>query len=147
MRRVRHLARRWATSLSRRSPSPEDVLWFERQLVGGELDLWRRMDVVDRRHSIEVARRFSELKKDSTRDEIAAALLHDVGKTASGLRTTERVLATVLGGRTERWRRYRDHETIGLEMCRLAGSSPATLALLSDPHHPSAEILRRADDL
>lgn len=147
MGQVRHLVRRWATSLSRRSPSPEHVLWVERQLRGGEIDLWRRMDVVDRRHSIEVARRFSELKKDSTRDEIAAALLHDVGKTVSGLGTTERVLATVLGGRTERWRRYRDHETIGLEMCRLAGSSPVTLELLSDPHHPSAEILRRADDL
>jgi len=147
MSRVRHLVRRWVTSLSRRPPSSEDVLWVEGQLGRGELDLWRRMDMVDRRHSIEVARRFGHLKNDPSRDEIAAALLHDVGKTATGLGTTERVLATLLGGRTDRWRRYRDHEAIGVEMCRAAGSSPATLAILTDPHHPAAELLRRADHL
>jgi hypothetical protein len=56
-------------------------------------------------------------------------------------------VATVLGPRIDRWRRYHDHERIGTELCRRAGSTSVTLAVLSDPDHPVARLIRAADDI
>lgn len=144
---VTHLARRWLTSLSRRKPSDEDFEWTRSHLLPGEFELWSLMSLPDRRHSIGVARRFSAGRPDAHRDEVAAALLHDVGKIDSRLGTGERVLATVLGPRTDRWRRYHQHEVIGWRLCRDAGSSTSTLSILSDPDHPVARLIRVADDI
>jgi hypothetical protein len=141
---VFHLVKRFATSLSAAAPGVRDEVWAESFLLEGELALWRRLDNVDRRHAIQVARRFMALGSWS-RDEMAAALLHDIGKTVSGLSTLERVGATILGGRTARWRDYRDHERIGVDLCRAAGSTSATLAILSGEPGPVVAALRRAD--
>jgi hypothetical protein len=73
--------------------------------------------------------------------------LHDIGKIDANLGTGERVVATVLGPRIDRWRRYHDHERIGTELCRRAGSTSVTLAVLSDPDHPVARLIRAADDI
>ena len=93
-----HLARRFAASLTPRPPVASDREWALSLLSPAEADLWQRMAVQDRRHSILVARRFLELCEAPVREEVAAALLHDVGKLASGLGTFRRVLATVIGG-------------------------------------------------
>ena len=50
------------------------------------------------------------------RAEVAGALLHDVGKVEAGLGTFGRVVATVVGPRTERFRTYHDHEAIGARL-------------------------------
>ena len=50
-----------------------------------ELELWRQLPVADRRHSIEVARRFQSMGQ-WTREEMAGALLHDIGKLEVGPR-------------------------------------------------------------
>ena len=105
------------------------------------------MSVADRRHSIVVARRFMHARPDAVRDEIAAALLHDIGKIVTNLGTFERVLATIVGPRIDRWRRYHDHERIGSELCRDAGSSSTTLIILTDGDHPVAGLIRSADDI
>ena len=139
-----HLAKRFLGSLSSVAPTVADEVWAESFLLDGELALWRRLSNVDRRHAIHVTRRFEALGS-WTRDEMAAALLHDIGKIASQLSTLERVGATILGSRTERWRRYRDHERIGVELCREAGSSAATLAILCNQPSDSVTALRRAD--
>ena len=141
-----HLARRFAGSLSRREPAPNREAWARSQLLPGELALWERMAVQDRRHSIEVARRFREIVETSTRDEMAAALLHDVGKIECGLGTFGRVAATVVGPRTDRFRTYHDHELIGVDLLTAAGSTPATLEL-ARWHGPRADALRAADDV
>lgn len=146
-RTAMHLVRRWWSSLSRRPPSAEDLEWVHGHLLSGEFALWMRMEVADRRHSVLVARRFVGLRSDSSRDEIAAALLHDVGKIESQLGIWSRVGVTLFGPRTSRGRIYSDHERIGVELCRWAGSSAATLAVLSDPGNPATEFLRRADDI
>ena len=65
-----------------------------------------------------------------TRDEMAGALLHDIGKLDSDLGTAGRVVATVVGPRTARFRRYHDHERIGADMLKVAGSSPVTVDLV-----------------
>jgi putative nucleotidyltransferase with HDIG domain len=148
MRRLGHLVRRWVSSLSRAEPSVGDVEWVTSVLTPGELGIWMTMAVADRRHSIVVARRFVELAPDAGRAFVAAALLHDVGKSASNLSTTGRVIATILGPRGERFVTYHRHEEIGVEMCRRAGSHDETIAVLSGEGNPTmVEALRAADDI
>lgn len=115
-------------------------------MLPGEVALWRQMSNVDRRHAIQVAQRFIGVRATATRDETAAALLHDIGKLESNLGTLARVAATVVGPRTVRFRRYHDHERIGAEMLVRAGSTPATVELVRR-HGPAAAALARADDI
>jgi hypothetical protein len=144
--RIKHLARRFRGSLSRRPPADADEAWVRSVLRAAEVELWSQMTPVDRRHSIEVAQRFSSLRPASTRDELAGALLHDVGKLESGLGIWGRVAATVVGPRTRRFRTYHDHERIGAEWLAGRGSSPSTVELVRG-HGPAAADLRRADDI
>lgn len=134
MSQIAHLARRWASSVSRREPTPADAAWAESFMLQSELALWRQLSAVDRRHAIAVARRFEAAGRmrelEWTRDEMAGALLHDIGKLDSSLGTAGRVAATVLGPRTARFRRYHDHERLGADMLVGAGSTPLTVDLV-----------------
>lgn len=141
-----HLVRRFVTSLSTAPPAAVDVAWAGEHLAAGERALWERMSVADRRHSIEVARRFVARRPGATRDEVAGALLHDVGKIEAGLGTFGRVVATVVGPRTARSRRYHDHEAIGAALAAAAGATPSTVALV-EGRGPAAADLRAADDV
>ena len=129
MNQLGHLGRRFAGSLSRREPDVADTAWVDSQLLEAESQLWRRMSAADRRHSIAVARRFQALGPWS-RDELAGALLHDVGKVNAGLGTMARVAATIVGPRTARFRRYHDHERIGAALLAVAGSPHVTIELV-----------------
>jgi len=140
-----HLVRRFLTSLSRRPPSPEDDQWGRSWLDESEAALWISMGAADRRHSIDVARRFAVRRPSATRAEMAGALLHDVGKSASALGTLGRVVATAVGPRTERLRRYHDHEAIGADMVAGVGADAVTVALIRGAG-PAADDLRGADD-
>lgn len=140
---VLHLVRRFVGSFDRRRP--RDVEWVRSTLTSGEFELWSRMAVQDRRHSIAVARRFGELAPAAGRAEVAAALLHDVGKIESDLGTFGRVFATVFGGRTARWDAYRRHEEIGRDLCRRVGSDERTIQLLVPSSDPVFDLIDRAD--
>jgi hypothetical protein len=141
-----HLSRRFATSLSRRPPPAAEVEWALTQLLPAEADLWQRMSVQDRRHSLLVARRFVAAYPQAERAETAGALLHDVGKLAAGLGTFARVAATIIGPRTARFRTYHDHERLGAEMLHTAGSAAVTVELVQG-RGPAAVALRQADDI
>ena len=143
---VRHLVRRFRGSLSKAPPSVLDEVWAESHLLVDERSMWRTMSDADRRHAIEVARRFVDRRPDASRAEIAGALLHDVGKVASGLGTFGRVVATVVGPRTARLRTYHDHERLGADALAAAGSDPATVALVRRDG-PAARALHEADDV
>ena len=80
------------------------------------------------------------------RDETAGALLHDVGKLDSDLGTLARVLATIVGPRTDRFRRYHDHEKIGADLLVAAGSSPLTVELVLGRGR-AAPALAEADNI
>ena len=99
-----------------------------------ELKLWSGQMPVDQAHSIQIARRFVVLMPDAAREEIAAALSHDVGKSISRLGVFARVLATILPARvariSPRFSSYLDHEMIGARMLREIGSSEVTVALV-----------------
>ena len=140
-----HLTRRFVGSLSRQEPPPDDVAWVEAQLMPAERELWRQLPVADRRHSIEVARRFQSMGQ-WTREETAGALLHDIGKLRSDLGTGMRVVATVVGPRTERFRLYHDHERIGADMLIAAGSAEVTVDLLRGTGRASSALVA-ADDI
>jgi len=146
MARPVHLAKRWAMSLSRREPAGADTAWAESQLLPGELTLWRRLDAIDRRHAILVARRFVAGAEPWSREEIAGALLHDIGKLDAALGTFGRVVATIVGPRSARFRRYHDHEQLGAAMLSTSGSSPVTIELVAG-RGPAAAALAAADDL
>ena len=142
----RHLGRRFVTSVSPRAPSGSDEAWAEDWLLSGEVQLWREMSNPDRRHAVEVARRFAVRRPDATRAEMAGALLHDVGKIESRLGTFARVAATLIGPRTERFRAYHAHEAIGARLAEAAGSDPVTVALI-EGRGVGSEDLRAADDV
>lgn len=166
-----HLARRFVGSLRPGGPSAEDADWVAEQLLETELGLWRRMSGPDRRHSVAVARRVERsLGHEATRPVLAAALLHDVGKTVSGLRTYGRVVASLsamIGGHemADHWAKkrgftrrvglYLQHDVIGAEQLELAGSDPLTVAWAREHHWPEhmwtldpriAGALKAADD-
>jgi response regulator RpfG family c-di-GMP phosphodiesterase len=141
-----HLVRRFVTSLSRQPPSASETAWALGQLLKSEAELWQQMTVQDRRHSILVARRFLECAPDASRPEVAAALLHDIGKLASGLGTLSRVAATIVGPRTNRFEKYHDHERLGAEMLAAVGSATVTVELVCG-RGDRAQALRHADDI
>jgi putative nucleotidyltransferase with HDIG domain len=118
-------------------------------LLPAEARLWHLMPSADRRHSIEVARRFEAADPHPGREAMAAALLHDVGKARCDLGTFGRVAATVFGPRTQKFRLYHDHEQIGAEMLRDAGSADLTIALVDGTSVDVATLaaLRTADEI
>ena len=166
-----HLVRRFLGSLRPGGPGQADDAWAVGQLEPGEVLLWRRMSGADRRHAVGVARDTARtLGPRATRPVVAAALLHDVGKIASGFGPFRRSLATVAGmvaGRTaaERWRarpglmgrtgRYLCHDAIGADLLAGAGSDGLTVAWAREHHLPAerwtvpadiAGALKAADD-
>ena len=101
---------------------------------------------------------------------LAAALLHDVGKVESGLRTYGRVVATLSAkvagpGMAPTWQKqrgyarkvglYLQHDEIGADLLEMAGSDPLTVAWTREHHRPESEwtvapsiaaALKAADD-
>lgn len=146
MASVGHLVRRFVGSLSRRPPSAVDEIWVRTLLADGEWTLWQQMAVADRRHAVLVARRFADRRSAASRAEMAGALLHDIGKIDAGLGTVARVVATVVGPRTDRFRRYHDHERIGADLLEAAGSNPVTVALVRGSGDAFADLCA-ADDI
>lgn len=143
---VAHLARRFVGSLSTAAPPAEDDAWATSFMTAAEAELWLRLSNVDRRHAVAVVRRFHDRRPDARREETAGAFLHDVGKLQAGLGTWGRVVATVVGPRTARFRVYHDHEAIGARWLAERGSSPVTVALVRR-EGPAAADLAWADDL
>ena len=143
---VRHLARRWRGALSTAPPNEEATRWAHSHLLPAEAWLWDEMCVQDRRHSVVVARRFADSSENAGPEQIAGALLHDVGKIEADLGTFGRVLATIVGPRGTRFTRYHDHERLGSQLADRAGSEDATIELIAG-RGPAADALRRCDNV
>lgn len=155
MAKIPHLTRRFFGSLRPGGPGPENERWVQSVLSGAEHHLWRQLSGPDRRHSVGVARAVkARLGERATQAVLAAALLHDVGKLRSGLRTPGRVLATVVAGiggreRISQWsaqRGYRQriglylgHPEIGAAMLRAVGSDPVVVQWAAQHHRPAAD--------
>ena len=143
MTQAAHLVRRFAGSLSARRP--DDTLAAQ-SLDPAELALWRRFGAADQRHSLVVAQRLLAAHPDAPRHEVAAALLHDIGKLDAQLGTFRRVAATVLVT-GDRDRRYRDHERLGAALLRSVGSDERTVAIVAGEPSPERHRIDAADDV
>lgn len=133
-------------------PAPGDDDLVRAYLSPPLASLFQRMSPDEQSHSLAVLRSLRRRGHEES-DLMAAALLHDVGKTLSPLRLTDRVLV-VLGQRwlpvqARRWgqeppRGWRRpfvvaacHAAWGEELVRQAGGSPALQELVRR-HHDSA---------
>lgn len=166
-----HLVGRFFGAVLPIGPRPDDRTWACDQLLPPEQDLWHQMSATDRRHAAGVARRVqASLGKQATRPVLAAALLHDCGKTISGLGTYGRVVATLSAelvghdkviargatrGFTRRMGLYLEHPRLGGELLGQAGSAPLTVAWATEHHLPPedwtvppalGQALKDADD-
>ena len=122
--------------------------WVQSVLSPSEFDVWNNMMVQDRRHSVMVGRRFVKHRPIATQSEIAGALLHDVGKSVARLGTFGRVIATLVGPRTNRFRQYHDHEQIGATMLRSIGSDELTISMVEGSCVGELrQALNKADDI
>jgi hypothetical protein len=150
-----HWTARFFTSIRPGRPAAEDEAWARGLLTEREADLFGRMSNPDRRHAVAVAREVDRSLPAGTerRDTVlAAALLHDIGKTVSGLRSYGRVIATlsgaVVGGRVfaEFWQDssgftrkvglYMRYPILGAEMLEIAQSDPWVIAWAREHHEP-----------
>src|SRR5687767_5118779 len=96
MGRAGHLVRRFFGSLRPGGPGAAADEWACSHLADGEIELGRRLSGAGRRHAVGVAREVERaLGHEAGLPVMAAALLHDVGKLASGLGTYGRVVATL----------------------------------------------------
>ena len=166
-----HLVKRFFGSLVPLDAPRADREWIADNLIEGEQEIWRSMSRADRRHAAGVARRVERaLGHEASRPVLAAALLHDCGKTVAGLGTYGRVIATlsvkVAGaeqavawretrGFTRRVGLYVLHPELGADLLGMAGSAPITAAWAAEHHLPPeqwtvpfaiGQALKEADD-
>lgn len=171
MAKPSHLASRFFRSLRPGGPGKAAQAWVDERLTAGERELWARMSGPDRRHAYAVARRVERaLGHEARRPVLAAALLHDVGKTDANLRTYGRVVATISAAVAGRdvahvWRTgtgftrkvglYLLHPQLGGDQLELAGSDPLTVTWAREHHQPEetwtvpveiGRALKEADD-
>lgn len=142
-----HLVRRAITSFRNHSLSSDELRIAQETLLPDEYVLWLRMQPRDQRHSLDVLRRFNARYEHGSRDERAAALLHDVGKCESTLTWGGRVVATILGPRTAGFRTYLDHEQIGLALISGVSSARTCEILRGDVSEDCVRALRDADNI
>ena len=144
---VFHLAKRAVTSF-RNHPVNDEQLGIARAvLLPDEFSLWTRMQNRDQRHSLQVLSRFDVLCSYATREERAAALLHDVGKCESTLGWFGRIMATLVGPKTVSFRAYLNHEEIGLSLLRDISSERTVAVLVGGNNDACAVALRAADNV
>jgi hypothetical protein len=144
---VFHLAKRAVTSF-RNHPVNDEQLGISRAvLLPNEFSLWTRMQNRDQRHSLQVLSRFDVLFSHATRDERAAALLHDVGKCESTLGWCGRVMATLVGPRRPSFRVYLNHEETGLNLLRGVSSERTVAVLVGGNNDACSAALRAADNV
>lgn len=147
MKKLWHLVKRAVTSFSNDPLSGADVARVEKLLLLEEFEMWWSMQPRDQRHSLQVHERFMRFYPPAKRSEQAAALLHDVGKTVSGLGWLMRIAATVVGSRSEAFAMYHDHENLAVQM--LQGiSEQRTLDLIGGTADDVVMVaLRSADEI
>lgn len=152
--RPAHWTRRFFGSLWPLRPKADDVEWAFGFLSVRERALFQKMSNADKRHALHVAKEAQRLLgSDATRPVMAAALMHDVGKTVAGLGTYGRVVATLSSalagdeyardwqrstGLTRRVGLYLQYPQFGADLLSMAGSDELAVAWARE-HHMAPE--------
>lgn len=135
-------------------PKSGDIAWALGFLSVREQTLFERMSNADKRHALRVAKKVEQrLGPAASKPVMAAALLHDVGKTVAGLGTYGRVVATLSSvvageGYAREWQRstgltrkvglYLQYPQLGADLLSVAGSDELTVAWARE-HHMAPE--------
>lgn len=143
MRAVYRVRQFWAAFTA--APGGEDLAAAGAQLGPALMALFNRLQPAEQAHSLQIYRQLLA-QGENNPDLLAAALLHDVGKSRHPLRLWERVLivlarklfpVSVKGwgrGQPHGWRRAfviaEQHPAWGAEMTSQAGASPRVVALI-----------------
>ena len=144
--RLRHLVTRFFTSLRPRPLGADDIALVRRTLTPAELACWERLGPADRVESVTTARA-TALALGSAPDDrwLAAALLHDVGKTETDFGPFRRAGATAVAiafgeNRVRRWPnaigRYVDHDERGARLLEGAGARREAVEWAAIHHRP-----------
>ncbi|TDE84781.1 HD domain-containing protein [Deinococcus sp. S9] len=148
--------RRLTRSLTAKAAHPDDA-WATAQLTPAEARVYLAMDARDREHACRVARHLLREHPHSGPEVLAAALLHDCGKSIRPYRLAERVLVGLVPNRLARVvplgplavRAY--HPELGAELLARAGARPRVARLVARHHHPAGDpdavLLHHYDDL
>jgi HD domain len=147
--RILYRSRQFWQALSA-SPAPEELALTRTYLSPSLLAIFNQMSPSEQTHSLSIARQLIE-QGETHPDLLAAALLHDSGKSRHPLRIWERVLIVVgkalFPTQTKRWGQDQpkgwkkafvvaeQHSEWGAQMAANAGASPLTVALIR--HHQS----------
>ena len=131
--------------------SPEDLREADELLPPPAQELFHRMGAPDQQHALNVMR---ALRRDGSAgpDLLAAALLHDVGKSAAQIRPwhraivvlskrfAPRVLEWLAAGEPRGWRRpfvvHARHAAMGAEWAAQAGCSALAVSLIRRHQEP-----------
>ncbi len=124
-------------------------------LTPASLALFRSMATQDQRHALDVCAALRQAGH-SDPDLLAAALLHDVGKSAGQLsawhraiivlleRFAPRLLARLSRGEPDSWRRpfaiHASHPEVGARWAQEAGCRPLTAALIRRHEEPTSSF-------
>ncbi len=145
--RLRHLVSRFFGSLRPRPLAPDDLAFVRAALTPAELACWERLGPADRVESVTTAREAGrELGPGADERWIAAALLHDVGKTETRFGPFRRAGATAVAivvgeRRVRRWGnaigRYVDHDERGARLLEQAGARREAVEWAAIHHRPA----------
>ena len=168
-----HRVRRFFASIVPGRPSDDDLAWAGSFLSEDEQRLFAKMAATDQRHLVGVAKAVERHGVDGQPPQkwvMAAALLHDVGKTVAGLGTYGRVVATLseaVGGAsmanawtessgfTRKVGLYLKYPGLGADLLQLADSDELVVAWAAEHHLPEeawtvpvaeGRVLTLADD-
>ena len=142
----------------------QELSLLSEYLTPPQAELFQRMPRSDQRHGLDV---FHALRRKQHRDRdlLAAALLHDVGKTGGRLRLWHRVLIVLINAlrpgllsrlasdEPRSWRYpffvHQEHPELGAQLAQAAGCSPTTVELIRRHQQPLSnnQLRTRQDEL
>ncbi|MFC4638496.1 HD domain-containing protein [Deinococcus hohokamensis] len=160
LRKVRAYAgkvRRLRRSLREADAHPDDA-WARPHLTEAEWRVYEGMDARDREHACRVARHLLREHPEAEPEVVAAALLHDCGKSVRRYSVLERVLVGLVPNRLSRVLPpvgalgvRANHPELGARLLAHAGARPRVARLVARHHHPGgdpdAALLHHYDDL
>lgn len=139
-------ARRLARSVRAVDAHPDDA-WALTHLTPGEARVYRGMDPRDREHACRVTLHLLREHPGANPELVAAALLHDCGKSVRPYRVAERVLVGLVPTRLARVLPplgalgiRAQHPRLGATLLTHAGARPRVARLVALHHRPGSEL-------